>query len=151
MTHPDLISACQVGNSQLHFDVHLSKVEIGAACYRTDKAQIPKSAEGERWGECPQKGTAGGTAGNSAVPLLFLTKLSSQHSSQQSPFPGTLPSTLPGTFGDLGSVSPVADCPELKSKVHDALAPKHPTYCNSRLLSKSFVHIFPSVLQLWHF
>ena len=85
---------------------------ITAACYRTEKARIPKGAGESAGKSAGKKGTAGGIAGSSAVSLLFHRNGCSQHCSQQSPqqspFPGTLPSTLPGTFGDSGFLSPVA-------------------------------------------
>ena len=76
------------------------RLGIPATCYRTENAQVPKSA-GRVLGRVPGKrgllfqrnrppGTAPGSPPSS--PL----------------FPGTLPSTLPGTFGDLGVLSPVA-------------------------------------------
>ena len=47
---------------------------ITAACYRTEKAQIPKSAGGSAGKSARKKGTAGGTAGSSAAAPLFHTK-----------------------------------------------------------------------------
>ena len=47
---------------------------ITAACYRTEKAQIPKSAGGSAGKRGGKKGTAGGTAGNSAESSCFLWK-----------------------------------------------------------------------------
>ena len=46
-------------------------IGIGATCYRTEKAQIPKSV-GESAGKSSRKkGVAGGTAGSSAVSLFL--------------------------------------------------------------------------------
>ena len=85
---------------------------IPATCYRTENAQIPKSAGESAGKSAGKKGTAGGTAGSSAVPLLFQRNRppsTAPGSPPSSPlFPGTLPSTLPSTFGDLGVLSPVA-------------------------------------------
>ena len=50
------------------------KIDIGAACYRSEKAQIPNSAGESAGKSAGKKGTAGGSAGNSAVPLVFPTK-----------------------------------------------------------------------------
>ena len=55
-------------------------LEIGATCYRTEKAQIRKSA-----GDRPPGTVPSGP-----------------------PFPSTLPSTLRSTFSDLGFLSPAA-------------------------------------------
>ena len=79
-----------------------------ATCYRTEKAQIPKSA-GESAGKSAGKeGTAGGTAGSSAGRPDSLEKQRNGTAPSSPLFPGTLPSTLPGTFGDLGFLRPVA-------------------------------------------
>ena len=87
-------------------------VGIPATCYRTENAQIPKSAGESAEKSAGKKGTAGGTAGSSAVSLLFQRNRppsTAPSSPPSSPlFPGTLLSTLPGTFGDLGVLSPVA-------------------------------------------
>ena len=92
--------------------------EIGAACYRTDKAQIPKSAGESAGKSADKKGTAGGTAGNSAAPLLFLAKpvlpaLFPAVPSAVPPAVPLFPGTLPSTLGDLGFLSPVAGGPNL--------------------------------------
>ena len=89
-----------------------ARIGIPATCYRTENAQIPKSAGESAGKSAGKKGTAGGTAGSSAVSLLFQRNRppsTAPSSPPSSPlFPGTLPSTLPGTFGDLGVLSPVA-------------------------------------------
>ena len=85
---------------------------IPATCYRTENAQIPKSAGESAGKSAGKKRTAGGDCWEQCLFAAFPKKPASQHCSQQSPqqslFPGTLPSTLPGTFGDLGVLSPVA-------------------------------------------
>ena len=58
-------------------------VEIGAACYRTEKAQIPKS--GGAGTSAGKSGTAGGSAGNSAGRTVLLGKAEEWLCSQQSP------------------------------------------------------------------
>ena len=87
-------------------------IGIPATCYRTEKAQIPKSAGESAGKSAGEKRTAGGTAGSSADSLLFQKSRppsTAPSSPPSSPlFPGTLPSTLPGTFGDLGFLRPVA-------------------------------------------
>ena len=88
-------------------------IGITAACYRSEKAQIPKSAGGSAGKSAGKKGTAGGTAGSSAVSLLFHRSGAALSTAPSGPpssplFPGTLPSTPPGTFGDLGFLTPVA-------------------------------------------
>ena len=61
------------------------RVGIPATCYRTENAQIPKSA-GESAGKSTgKKRTAGGTAGSSAVSLHF----------QRNRLPSTAPSSPP--------------------------------------------------------
>ena len=50
----------------------LTELGSTAACYRTEKAQIPKSAGGSAGKSAGKKGTAGGTAGNSAESSCFL-------------------------------------------------------------------------------
>ena len=91
---------------------YLVSFGIPATCYRTENAQIPKSAGESAGKSAGKKRTAGGTAGSSAVSLLFQRNRppsTAPSSPPSSPlFPGTLPSTLPGTFGDLGVLSPVA-------------------------------------------
>ena len=80
--------------------------------YRTEKAQILKSAEESAGKSAGKKSTAGGTAGSSAVSLLFQRKRHPSTAPSSPPgsalFPGTLPSTLFGTFEDLGFFSSVA-------------------------------------------
>ena len=99
---------------------------IPATCYRTENAQTPKSA-GESAGKK-------GTAGSSAVSLLFQrdrppsTAPSSPPSSPL--FPGTLPSTLPDTFGGLGVLSPVAG----RWDSNPSFGTKHATSADSALL-----------------
>ena len=58
-----------------------STLGITAACYRTENAQIPKSAAGSAGKSAGKKGTAGGTAGSSC----FYGKAEKRHCSQQSP------------------------------------------------------------------
>ena len=88
------------------------RVGITAACYRTEQAQIPKSAGESAGKSAGKKGTAGGPLGAVLRAAAFYGKPQKRHCSQQSPssplFHGTLPSTLPGTFGDLGFPSPAA-------------------------------------------
>ena len=107
-----------------------TKVGITAACYRTEKAQIPKSAGESAGKSAGKKGTAGGTAGSSAESSHFLWKSRETALLQQSPssplFPGALPSTLPGTFGDLGFFSPVAGGCDSYTKVRKR---KHAKEC----------------------
>ena len=70
-----------------HFGPEKRKSSLGipAACYRTENAQIPKSA-GETAGKSAgKKRTAGGTVGSSAVSLLF----------QRNRPPSTAPSSPP--------------------------------------------------------
>ena len=97
-----------------------TRVGIPATCYRTENAQIPKSAGESAGKSAGKKGTAGGTAGSNAVSLLFQRNRppsTAPSSPPSSPlFPGTLPSTLPGTFGDLGVLSPVAGCWDSKTR-----------------------------------
>ena len=50
------------------------RLGITAACYRTEKAQIPKSAAGSAGKSAGENGSAGETAGSSAVSLLFHRK-----------------------------------------------------------------------------
>ena len=84
------------------------RLGIPTTCYRTEKAQIPKSAGESAGKSAGKKETAGGTAGSSAISLLFQRNRPPSTAPSSPLFPGTLPSTLPGTFGDLGFLSPVA-------------------------------------------
>ena len=116
------------------FDI-ASGIGIPGTCYRTEKAQIPKSAGESAGKSAGKKGTAGGTAGSSAVSLLFQRNLPSSTAPGSPPssplFPGTLPSTLPGTFGDLGVLSPVAGRWDSNSGMHDGQGPL--VACNEEL------------------
>ena len=51
-----------------------SRIGITAACYRTENAQIPKSAAGSAGKSAGEKRSAGGTAGSSAESSRFLWK-----------------------------------------------------------------------------
>ena len=73
-------------------------VGISVACYRTEKARIPKSAV-ESAGKSARKK---GTAGSSAVSLLFQRKRPPSTAPSNALLTGTLPTTLPGAFQDLG-------------------------------------------------
>ena len=84
------------------------KLGIPATCYRTENAQIPKSAGESAGKSAGKKGTAGGTAGSSAGRPVSLEKQRNGSPPSSPLFPGTPPSTPPGTFGDLGVLSPVA-------------------------------------------
>ena len=85
--------------------------EIGAACYRTEKAQIPKSAGGRMLGK---GGLLGRTDGSSAGRTVLLGKAEEWHCSQQSPEqPALFPALSPALFRDLGFLSPVAGGPDL--------------------------------------
>ena len=85
-----------------------SRLGTTAACYRTEKAQIPKSA-GESAGKNALKTrTAGGTAGSSAESSRFPWKLPLLVPPAVLFFPGALYNTPRGTFGDLGFLCPVA-------------------------------------------
>ena len=66
----------------------------------SDKDPIPKSAEESAAKSAGKKGDCWGTAGNSAVSLIFLTKPSSQHCSQQPPPAVRL---FPALFATLSS------------------------------------------------
>ena len=91
-------------------------LEIGATCYRTEKARISKSAresagksageKGDCWGDYWNSAGRGGLVRRSRGTALFPAVPL---------FTGTLPSTLPGTFGDSGFLSPVAGGPNLKA------------------------------------
>ena len=92
--------------------------EIQATCYRTENAQIPKSAGESAGKSAGEKGTAGTTAGSSAVSLLFqrdrppstaagfFGKAEKRHcfqqSSQQSPFPRHSSQHSPQHFWGFG-------------------------------------------------
>ena len=78
---------------------------ITAACYRTEKAQILKSAGESAGKSAGKKGTAGGTAGSSR----FLWKSRETALLPAVPFfPALFPALLAALFGDLGFLSPVA-------------------------------------------
>ena len=87
-------------------------IGITAACYRTEKAQIPKSAGESAGKSAGKKGLLGALLGavlRAAVSMEKQRNGTAPSSPTSSPlFPGTLPSTLPSTFGDLGFLSPVA-------------------------------------------
>ena len=72
-------------------------LEIGAACYRTEKAQIPQKC----WGECREKGDSWRDCWEQCWEDGFVRKRNGTVPSCP-PFPGTLPSTLPSTFGGFG-------------------------------------------------
>ena len=60
--------------------VSMRSSAIGAACYRTEMSESPKSAGASAGKSARKKGTAGGTARSSAVSLLFQRR-GSQHPS----------------------------------------------------------------------
>ena len=130
------------GRQQNGLKANRPTIGIPATCYRTENAQIPKSA-GESAGKSAGKiGTAGGTAGNSAVSLLFQRNRPPSSPPSSPFFPGTLPSTLPGTFGDLGVLSSVAGRWDSKPTIE--LFKLHPLLDNFRiyLLIKKTTYTF---------
>ena len=109
---------------------------IPATCYRTENAQIPKSAGESAGKSARKKRTAGGTAGSSAGRPVSLEKQRNGTAPSSPPsshlFPGTLPSTLPGTFGDLGVLSPVAgrwDSNVRSDKLQNESSPNFSKFC----------------------
>ena len=78
---------------------------IGTTCYRTEKAESPKSAGESAGKSAGKKGTAGRTAGSSAGRPVSLEKQRNGIAPSSLPssplLPGTPPSTLPSTFGGL--------------------------------------------------
>ena len=71
--------------SNCAFQIIRVRVGIPATCYRTENAQIPKSAGESAGKSAEKKGTAGGTAGSSAV-LCF---------SKEAGLPALLPAMPP--------------------------------------------------------
>ena len=97
-----------------------TRVAIGTACYRTEKARIPQKCWGECWEECREKGDCWEDCWEQCREAGFSGKTEKRHCSQQSAqqafFPALFPALSPALLGGSGFLSPVAGGPDCNTR-----------------------------------